>query len=326
MLMRRFADQFPVWMRPNHPMLRYSLGYTPRRPASIRYSRIILSALLLGGLFAGGYVVASDLFRQNPFEQPFSQMLSNIIFWPVFALQVIMQVAVLILTINTIGDEKRRQNWDNVKATSHGVALALRARWSAVIFYRLRGLLALLVLVRLLLIGGILFDLTAFRGEYLNYLTGSIEPAIPLPVGVLLLALTMTASLLLPVTSLGFDAAFGLLVSTFVQQRTYTVLAQIALVVIRVAVIGVLLFAFTQFRMNLLDTSDLIVWLMLAAFAAVGDWGISFLYLGFYGAEVWATVPYGVFIGLALLVFVMVQAALTDALLALAIYLGERSD
>lgn len=325
-MIRRFAAQFPVWMRPTHPLLRYSLGYKAVQPARVRYSRVIVSAVLLAGLFAGGYLVASDLFRENPFEQPFSQMLSDVLFWPVFVIQIVLQVAVLVLTINTISEEKRRQNWDNVKATSHGVALALRARWSAVVFYRIRGLIGLLIGVRLVFIAGILFDLTAFRGEYLNYLTGSIEPTIPLPLGVLLLALMMTASLLLPLTGLGFDAAFGLLVSTFVQQRTYTVLAQVALVAIRLTLIGFLLFLYTQYRMNMFEASNLLTWLMLAAFAAVGDWGVSFLYLGFFGAEVWANVPYSVFIGLALLVFVLVQAALTDGILAAAIYRAERSE
>lgn len=326
-MLQRLTAQFPAWMRPGHPLLRYAIGaYRADQSSRGRYLRAFLMIIFLGMFVFGGYVIASNLFRDNPLEQPLSQMFFNVLFWPAFILQIILQIAVLILTINTISEEKRRQTWESLKTTASGAALMLRTRWSAVLFYRLRTFVMILIIVRLILIGGILFDLTAFRGEYLNYLTGSITPEVPLALGVVLLSFTMTASVLLPFTGLGFDAAFGLLVSTVVQQRTYVVLTQITLVAIRVAIIGALLFGMTQFRADVLQTSDLVTWGILLAFGAMGDWGLSFLYLGFYGAEIWAEVPYGIFMGLGLLVFVVIQAALTDGIMALAIRRAEHSE
>jgi hypothetical protein len=50
---------------------------------------------------------------------------------------------------------------------------------------------------------------------------------------------------------------------------------------------------------------------------------LSFLYLGRYG-EIWATIPYGVFMGLALMLFSLIQAALADGVLILAVRQGQR--
>ncbi|MBC7814688.1 MAG: hypothetical protein H7175_26260, partial [Burkholderiales bacterium] len=121
----------------------------------------------------------------------------------------------------------------------------------------------------------------------------------------------------LPITGIGFDAAVGLLVSTVAQQRTYVVLTQIMVILARVLVAGLLLYGLTRFVNGSLETSDAGAWLLTGGFAALGDWGLRFLNLGFYG-EIWATVSYGVFLGLGLLVFAMVEAALTDGILALA--------
>jgi hypothetical protein len=326
-MIRRLTTQLPAWMQSGHPALRYVLGnQTGAESTQMRYTRALFTILLVGLFLASGYIIASNLLRENPFELPFSQMLSSILFWPAFVLQIALQLTVLAMTVNTVGEERRRQTWDSLRATSSGPALALRARWSAVILYRVRGLIGLLVLARLVLIAGILVDLTAFRGEYINYLIAGSVTEVPLVLGVLLLAFTMTASLLLPVTGIAFDAALGLLVSTFAHQRVYTTLAQITLVSVRMLVIGLLLLGITQFRDGVLEISDALTWLLLLAFAAVGDWGLSLLYLGFYGAEVWATVPYGIFLGLGMLLFVLVQAALTDGILSLAIYRAEQSD
>jgi len=328
-MMQRLTTQVPVWMRPDHPILRYALG-NPKREISTRarFTRRFAFIALVALLILSGYLIANAVLDENPLDQPVSEMLINVLFWPAFVLQVILQVIVMAMTINTVGDEKRRQTWESLKTTVSGASLALRARWSAVVFYRVGGLLSVLVLVRLVLVGGVLFDLTAFRGEYLNYLTGSIEPDVPLAAGIVLLALTMTASLLLPFTGVAFDASVGLLVSTLVQQRTYVVLAQIALTAVRVLIVGALLIGVTQFREGTLtpDATELGIWMLLFGFAVIGDWGLSLLYLGYYGAEVWAEVPYGILIGVAMLGFVVVQAALTDLIMSLAIRRAERSE
>ncbi len=325
-MIQRLTTHIPAWMRPDHPTLRYTLGSHTSQTQREKYSRALGFILLFGVLLLIGYAAASGLFVEDPFDLPFSQMLSSILFWPTWMLQIMLQVVVIFMTISTIGAEKRRQTWESLKTTSSGAELTLRSRWTAIIFYRLRIFLVVLILVRVMLIAGILLDLTAFRGEYLNYLTGSITPDVSLPVAVFLLSLMLTASLLLPITGLGFIAALGLLISTAVQQRIYVTLTQITLSVLCVVFIGYLVWAMLQFEYNTLGASDGITWLLLTGFAAFADWGVSFLHLGFYGAEVWADVPYGIFIGLALMIFVLIQAALTDIILAFAIRRAERSE
>ncbi|RMG70891.1 MAG: hypothetical protein D6711_16410 [Chloroflexi bacterium] len=323
-MMQRIVGQLPPWMHPEHPVLRYLLEN--RRSVDTargRWTRALFIILLGGMLLLIGYINASNLFEQNPLDLPISEMLFEMLFLPTFILQVGLQLTVLLVTMNAIGEEKRRQVWDSLRTTTDGAALALRTRWVAAVFYRMRGAMIILLLVRAILIGGLLYDLTAFEGEYLKYLTGGIIPDTPLFLEVVLLAFTMTSSLLLPITSLGVDAAVGLLISTFVQQRTYVVLSQILLVAIRVAFVGGLLFGVEQFRAGVLDSPNALLWVLLFVFAVMGDWGLSFLFMGFYGQQVWVYVPYSIFLGAAMLAFVIAQAILIDLVLAWAIRRAE---
>src|SRR5258707_804733 len=188
----------------------------------------------------------------------------------------------------------------------------------------MRVFLGIVLLIRIGLIVSILYDLTAFQGQYIDLLVNNVMPEVSAVVAALLLAFVMTAGLLLPLTSIGFDAAIGLLVSVTVQQRVYSVLTQVIVVIIRVGIMIALLVAATQFMRGNLTTSDSTGWLLMGGFSTLGDWGLSFLHLGFYG-EVWATVPYGIFLGIGLLLFAMAQSAVTEWILALAIRRAERT-
>lgn len=321
--------QLPPWARADHPVLRYIVGLssTPdRRPIYARRIFVVVTSVVIAVV---GYAIASDFFVDDLFEKPISEALILMLFWPLFVMQIAVRLSAMAMTVGTIGEEKRRQTWDNLRTTTNGAALAIRARWSAVVFYRLRAPMIVMTLARLVLIGALLYDLTAFRGDYLSNLTVNITPEVPLPAAVLLLALVMTASLLLPFTATGFDAAVGMLVSTFVNQRVYVVMAQIALSAFRLGITFVLLLAVTEFReMGGVEafTSDTTLWLLLFAFAALGDWGLTILHLGYFGQVVWAEVPYSIFIGVGLLVFVFVQTLITDGILALAVRRAERRE
>ena len=65
----------------------------------------------------------------------------------------------MILTVNTVSEQKRRMAWDNLRATEGGAGVALRAKWASV-YYRLRLLLGLVMVIRVGLVLGILYDLT----------------------------------------------------------------------------------------------------------------------------------------------------------------------
>lgn len=320
--------QLPPWARANHPVLRSVLGQK-HQDRNERIKRWMFTLAIIAVVTLIGVFIGTEFFQVDLRDFPISEALINVVFWPLFVLQVVMRLLTLAMTVGTIGEEKRRQTWDNLRTTSEGAELAMRARWSAVVFYRMRPMLYIVTIARIVLIGALLYDLTAFSGDYLNNLTVSITPQLDLPISVLMVALMMTASLLLPITGVGLDAAVGLTVSTVANQRMYIVMAQITLTAVRVAIVAGLLLLITEFRSDVIgidSATDIGLWLLIFGFAAMGDWGLSLLHLGFFGAEVWATVPYSIFIGLALLVFVFVQTILTDMLLMFAVRRAERNE
>jgi len=321
-MLQRFAIQLPEWARTDHPLMRYELGRAARIPRRKQYARVAGFVALVVLLYWGGYVIATRFF-QNAAGQNLTEGLIAVVFWPTLILQVFMQVASLALTVNTVSEQKRRQAWDNLRATEGGVGLAFRTRW-ATVYYRLRPLLVVVMAMRLVLIVGILIDLTAFQGRYIDLLINGVVPDVSPVVAALLLAFLMTASLLLPLTSVGLDAALGLLMSVTLQQRMYSVMTQIIVVAVRIGLVVGLTMAATQFIRGELTLADGTAWGLMGLFAGFGDWGLSFLHLGFY-SEIWATIPYAIFLGIGLLIFSMAESALTEWVLNLAIRQAERN-
>ena len=321
-MLQRLRIDLPGWAQRQHPVLRYELNKSAQLTRRARLVRVLVICLAVVALLGSGYLIATNRLTQSAGQNPTEAILA-ILFWPLLVVQVAMRCVAIVMTGAVISEEKRRQTWDSLRATEGGAELTIRTRWAAV-FYRLRLPLIAVIGARVLLIVGILYDLTAFQGRYLDLVINGIIPEVALPVAAVLLAFFMTSSLLLPLTGVGFDAALGLLVASLFQQRTYAVLAQILLVLGRVLLALLLVFLATRFISGDLATTDLSSWAVMSAFAAMGDWGLAFLNLGFFG-EIWATVPFGVFIGLALLAFSMLQAMLTDWLLAVAIRRAEQN-
>jgi hypothetical protein len=321
-MVRVFVGQLPPWARRDHPVLRHELGITARPAWRSRYLRalgVVVAAVLLLLL---GAAIATDLFRRPAGQTPV-ETINYVLFWPLLIVQLIMSVIALTSTSSFVSDVIRRQNWDNLRATEQGAEMSMRARWVAV-FYRYRGLLAVILLSRALLIGLMLWELTAFQGRYLDLLINGIVPDVPLVAAVLLVSFTMTAALLLPLTSVGFDASIGLMISALVQQRTYSTLLQAVFIFVRVIVTALLLLGATLFLQGqVLQSADAVAWGVMALYGAVGDWGLAFLHLG-RNSEIWATIPYGIMLGLALLIFALVQAAVADRLLLLAVRQAQK--
>lgn len=321
--LRRLAAALPAWARPDHPLLRHELARASRLTGRARLARGAWLALLMLALLAGGALVATNLLRQ-PAGLSLTESAAAVLYWPLLAAQVALHLAALALAGGAISAARRRQTWDSLRATAGGAELALRAQW-ALVYYRLRGPLGAVLLLRALLIGGALFDLTAFQGRYLDLLSSGIVPPVSLAAAALLLACALAASLLLPLTSVGFDAALGLWAGAVFQARAYVTLAQAGLALARLALTAALAAAASAFVAGGLPAlPDPAAWALLLAFGAAGDQGLAFLNLGLLG-EVWAVVPYGILLGPALLLLALAQAAGSDWALARAIRRAERS-
>lgn len=322
--MQRIFGQLPDWARPDHPILKYELARQHQPvPVRTRYIRAIFFSLLTLVLIGAGYVYATNFLSAPPGEN-LTDSFWRIIYFPLLGVQLILRIGVLSWSVGSVEKERRQQTWDNLRATESGAELTLRTRWAAM-FYFLRRFIGAIIAVRILLILGILYELTAFRGGYLDMLTVPIVPEIPLPAAVVLLALVMTSGVLLPLTGLGMDAAIGLFISTVVKQRVYSGMLQILLILLRAGITLALLIGTTRFLVDPSSFSDPQSWLLVGAFAAIGDWGLLLLQLSALG-EIWAKIPYAVFFGAALLLFVMIQAAIIDALLAYSVRHAERHD
>lgn len=321
-MVRLFVGQLPAWARRDHPVLHHELGAEGRLSRRARLLRAFGGLLAVAVLLGIGVLIATDMLRA-PAGQTNVESVNAVLYYPLLLLQVGLSIAALLSTTNFVGDEIRRQNWDNLRATEQGAEMAMRARWVAV-FYRLRAPLAVVFLGRVVLIGVMLWELTAFQGRYLDLLINGIVPDVPLVAAVLLVSFLMTSALLLPLTSVGFDAAVGLLISSFVPQRTYSALIQIVLIFVRIAItVAFVAGALSFLRGEMFFATDLGAWLLMAGYGALGDWGLGLLNLG-RSSEIWATVPYGILINLVLLVFALVQAAVADRLLMLAVRLAQK--
>ncbi len=321
---RRLAAALPAWARPDHPLLRYELARAERLTKRARLARGARLALIIFALLLGGVLAATDFLRQ-PAGLSLNESAAAVLYWPLLAAQVALHVAAIALTGGVISAARRRQTWNSLRATAGGAALALRTQW-ALVYYRLRGPLGALLLLRALLIGSALLDLTAFQGRYLDLLSSGITPPLPLVGAALLLACALAASLLLPLTSVGFDAALGLWAGAALQARVYIFLAQAGLVLARLALTVALAAAARAFMAgSLFALPDPAAWALLLLYGAVGDQGLALLNLGLAG-EIWAVVPYGILLGPALLLLALLQAAGSDWALARAIRRAERAD
>jgi hypothetical protein len=320
-MLQRLGMELPDWARPKHPHIRYELGQAARSSRRTKYLQAAGISLLVVLLFIGGYFIGTN-FLQNVPGQSLTESAMAILFWPTLVLQIILQFAAMILTVNTVSEQKRRMAWDNLRATEGGAGVALRAKWASV-YYRLRLLLGLVMVIRVVLVLGILYDLTGFQGRYIDLLINNITPEVSPIVGALLLAFLMTAALLLPLTAMGMQAAIGLFIAVNIQQRIYNVMAQVIIILVRLLIIAGLTYATTQFINNQITLGDGPAWILAGAYAAIGDWGLRFLHVGFY-SEIWATIPYTIFFGIALLVFALGQSLVTEWILALTIRRAER--
>jgi len=323
-MIKRLLGELPAWAQSDHPMLRYELQKQPQaQTMTNRLMRIVRYALPIALLVFGGYLYATNGLLE-PAGINETESIWRILYFPLLIVQILLSIVALSIGIGAIDGERRRQTWDNLRATEVGASIIIRTRWVSV-FYRLQSWLVFLVVGRMILTGAILIELTSHRGGYLDLITANITPEIPVILGIVILGATMTANFLLPFTGIGFDVALGLLVSVRIRNRSYAGIIQALIIMARIGVTLFLLFAMTAFLQGTLDIPDSLAWLLMFGFSSATDWGVLTMQFSLLG-ELWALIPYAVFVGVALLGLGLLQSLATDFLLGLATRVAERNE
>lgn len=291
--------------------LRYLLGksgHTSRRSLAVH---ILLAITYIAVLILGA--VALNVAQGSP-----SSIVNTALYVPTVMAQALVSAAAFGLTIHTVHHLRRKQSWDSLRATAGGSAAAMRAAWAATVYYRLSGLFGVLVYApRLVMLGFLLWDLTAFRGDYLTLIAGGHQPPFTPPLEIVLFGAFVAAAFLLPLSSIGVEAAVGLLFSTFAHSRQTASLIQIMLTAGRFVwgVAPVLMVStIISGAPAGIEIDPVGAWFQLLLNGATGDWGISALHAATVDT-VWSSVPYSAYIGVALLGVVLLHSGLTALVL-----------
>lgn len=333
---RMFYSQLPTFARPDNPVLHHALTQGQRRQRAIwRWLRWLGILALLSGLAALGYEIATG-FGTTPLVDVLNPLdgAYQIAYWPLVVLQIGLRLAAIAATTGVIAAEARRGTWETLKITTDGAGLMLRTRCAAV-FYQLRYLLALLIVARLVFVAASLINFISFNGNYLDdMISGTIplgtpdaNPMVGIVLAIFIAAMGMTASLILPFTALAFDSALGLLLGTWARSRWLGFLEQAAILLIRVGVSaaalwvgalaifgpGRLLFSSPLFA-NVSPNGGPLTWIGAFFGVSEGDMGLTLLYQQ-HVQSLWADIDYGVLIGVAVLIYALLQFGLAQLML-----------
>ncbi len=340
-MLQRFYTQLPDFARPTHPLMRYALERSGRRltrRAQLIRTGLIIFLLLL--LLIPGWQIATNLGQTTLDAANIIGKAYLVLYWPLIVVQVIARIFAISSTSGIISGEVQHGTWDTLKVTTDGAILTMKTRWAAV-FYRLRGLLALLLLARIVFIIGTLIDLSSFQGRYLDLLLSgtvpfgppNVSPDLSVILGILTMSMMMAASLLMPFTAVAFDAGLGMLVGTISRGRLAGVLGQVLLVVFRIIVtaaalaVGAAALSLGPTRLGMFVPTDSPVGAWIGAFFGIGegDLGLTLLHLP-HVQRLWADLEYGVLVGIALLLYTLFEAALANLLIKWAGQRATRAD
>lgn len=291
--------------------LRFVLGkamYTSRR-------NVVMHVLVAIGYIALLLVLAEALQMTTG---TLSAKVYQSLYLPTILAQGFVSAAAFAFTLHMVGTQRRNQIWDQLRTAAGGTREAMRATWAATVYYRLSGLFGVLIYApRLVLLGLLLYDLTAFRGEYLTMIAGGHTPEL-LPLFELpLFAAFIAAAFLLPLSAVGLEAAVGLLFSTFVKSRQTTGLLQVLLTAARFAWAGVSVILLRDLLAALAENQPLEplnTFVTLLVGSAAGDWGLTSLHAATIDT-LWANIPYAAFAGVLLLGVVLLHSGLTVLIL-----------
>lgn len=314
---RIVIGEVPAALRHSDPALRHTLGASRQQIWKSAATQFTLASLLI---VAAWFWVGAGF---TDTDSSYSETVMAVLLLPTILVQMMLSVSVFVTTAGAVNAEKRRGTWTDIRATPEGVALALRGYWAAAVFYRLRGLMLFIYALRLVMIGLLLYDLSGFRGEYIYHMTARVVPEVSPIVGGLLLVITVTAALLMPVVVIAFDAALGLLVAAFVTQRAFLGLARVVIGVSRsIASLMIALVAFSVLLDNS-DTSQGVEWGLGLAHGIIGDMGFAYLNAPTL-SMLWQRVDYSILLGVVMLLIVFTLALLTDLMIRWAMRRAQR--
>ena len=300
----------PGWARHEDALLRYQLARHLHGRGSAWQVALWLLALALAALamdlaFPAEGNLAARIWRGSRF--------------PLLALQTGVLSAAFVWGAAAVSGQRSRKTWDSLRATEDGVALALRLRWLGILF-RLRASIAAILLLRLVFCAAMLVELAAYRRHHASMLGMQASPPVAETWQVLMLIAAMLAALLLlPLTALGLMTALGMLLAAAIRERVFAGVAQILVLAAQL----ILVVAGAASVMQDLHLPVEAAWAWQAAWGAFGDWALSLAHLRELG-EMWAELPYGAWMGAALLALALLQAFATDGMLWLAGRIAER--
>ncbi len=314
-MLRTISWLRPTWLASAYPLLQYELSAAQRQRRRFAWQFCLLTLLLAGAAWFYGALVPDP--AANSVERLWQSL-----YYPLLLLQGLTLLGAFMLGAASVPGQRRHKTWDTLRATESGAALALRARWLAIL-YRLRAPIAALLLARLIFAAGLLSELTAFGGLYAQLLAERAQPPLAdwrlaLPLIALNLSLNFLLPLLLPATA----AALGILLSVALKERIYLTTAQILFVAAALTLLPSAAIAVNQMLSYAGSQFDSVTFALFLAYSGGGDWGLLLMQLGSVG-ELWQRLPGGIYLGFGLSLQVVLQAAATDGMLGLAARLAE---
>ena len=309
----------PPWALPEHPLLQYELSH---HRANNRRSRFFAQLITISVLFAGFAALYAATLLHPASGDNLTGVIWQSVYYPTLALQQLTAIVALMLGAASVGGERSRNTWDNLRATEFGAELALRARWAGIL-YRLRAPIAVILLTRFILIAGMLYDLTAFAGFYPQMLGAQATPPLPAwRLDLLLIALAVTVTILLPCVQIAAIAAFGILLSVAVRERIYAAVIQILVAAIQLAFAAAGALAIAHMLRAEAPVSGAWSYALFFGYSTFGDWGLLLAQLGSLG-EIWHRAPYGSTISMGLVVPLFALGLAADGAIWLAARLSE---
>lgn len=312
-----FWNQFPPWFQPSHIIYRHMRARLTAQPGQTRRGlrrSIGLSVLAVVVILSA---VAVEHNRLSGLYIPGNWYIYNVLYGPLFIIQGITIGLALLVSRGALFHAPQQVTWEVFKVTSHGAGFIIRVQW-AIVFYQLRWLLLLIMIPRLMLLGLLLVDLTGCHYCFRDLSAIAITPSVSPVFGIVLLAAFVTAALLQILVVVGFNAALGMFISVICRKQAQAQLVRLITLMIQLGLMGLALFAgkgvLDGESTALAGHSDVGRWVALLGLGAWGDQGLRFMDLHTL-LRSWREVTAGIYVGLALLGIVALQAMATNALL-----------